>query len=366
MLNKTQIRYNLKSMAKRMLKGSWGLAVLVLLIPSVVQLSFTLLLYAAATLFGFDPTVISWHPLTAASAAQLVAYLRLSSLTMLMELFLIVPIGFGVVAWFIALGDGSREPFSYVFCWLDSLRRFGKSLLMVLLLLLRMLGWIIFAVMPFIAVSGYLLTFLWDGLIYSVLTFIPNFYDNPAFGFNLLRNALPQVIFLVVALVSLLLSALLLMYLIGMRYLPAFYLLNRYPEKSCNELIEQGIQMMKGHLWEALWFLCSFLGWKILASLIFWLIAYPLQLQPGAFTSIFTTIVLPLPAFLVSAYFLMSTVLFCEYVEDAARLNDGHPPYSVHRDEISFAPDFINPDPYQAPDPNAPQETPRPWDSFEP
>ena len=119
MLNKKQIRFNHKSIAKRMLKGSWKPAVAVLLIPAFVELSFTLLLYATANLLGLAPIFFSWDNFFAASAAQIYTSTRLSALTSRMQTLLLVPIGFGAAAWFLSLIHGEREPVSADFCWLD-------------------------------------------------------------------------------------------------------------------------------------------------------------------------------------------------------------------------------------------------------
>ena len=341
MLNKTQIRCNLKSMAKRMLKGSWKPAVAVLLIPAFVKLSFTLLLYATATLLGLAPIFLSWDNFFSASSAQIYTYTRLSSLTWLMQTLLTVPIGFGVAAWFLSLTDGEREPLSAVFCWLDSLRRLGKSLLMALLLWLRILGWMLLFLLPLCMGFAALMFHLAQRGIWLLP---PSggllFYELPGTGQavtpGMLLHVSPQAFFMLLGFVFLALVLGILFCLMMMRYLPISYLLNRYPEQPCGVLIRQGVHMMKGHLWEGLWLQLSFMGWLLAAGFACWLLSLPFHFQSGVLSSIFTILILPIPFLFVSAYRSVTNLLFCQYVEEASRLRDGQAHYTACPDESPF------------------------------
>ena len=365
MLNKKQIRFNLKSMAKRMLKGSWKPAVAVLLIPAFVELSFTLLLYATANLLGLAPIFFSWDNFFAASAAQIYTYTRLSALTSLMQTLLLVPIGFGAAAWFLSLIHGEREPVSAVFCWLDSLRRLGKSLLMALLLGLRILGWALLFLLPLgMAFGGFVFHLAQRGIWLLPPSGGVLFYELPGTGQaispEMLPVVYPQAVLMLLGLAALTLVLGVFFCLVLMRYLPVAYLLNRYPEQPCGALIRQGVHMMKGHLWEGLWLQVSFLGWLIAAGLVSWLLSLPFRFQPGVVASVFTILVFPIPFLFVAASRSVTHLPFCRFAADSSRLRDGQAPYAAYPDEEPF-PSGWGTSAQGLPD-DSPRDTSLPWD----
>ena len=352
MLNKSQIRRNLKGMSRRMLKGSWGLAIAVLLVPLAVSLSFTLLLYASATVMGIDPKAVVLQGYFLAPTAQLKAYSQLSSLSSFLQHLLTIPIGFGITAWFISLTDGERGPFSTVFCWMDTLSRFGKTLLLTFLLVLRTIGWaLLIVVLPLVAFFVYFapvfMRFV-EGLPPAVLApWVEEFAQNSNLpqGLNYAFEDLIPYLENTPAILGILLGGFLLFFVLAfllyvwmLRYLPLDYLANRNPEASCGELFKNSVHMMKGHRFEAMWFHLSFLGWFLLASAVSGFLAASVSFLSGVPLHVLNLLLIPLPYLVLSAYFNTANVLFCEYIRDASRLDGGQAPYSVYRESQAPVP----------------------------
>ena len=170
----------------------------------------------------------------------------------------------------------------------------------------------------------------------------------------------PQAVLMLLGLAALTLVLGVFFCLVLMRYLPAAYLLNRYPEQPCGALIRQGVHMMKGHLWEGLWLQVSFLGWLIAAGLVSWLLSLPFRFQPGVVASVFTILVFPIPFLFVAAYRSVTNLLFCQYAEDSSRLRDGQAPYAAYPDEEPF-PSGWGTSAQGLPD-DSPRDTSLPWD----
>ncbi|MBQ3076547.1 MAG: DUF975 family protein [Clostridia bacterium] len=340
-MNRGRIRRSLKGMAKRMLKGSWGMAVLVLAAPLAVRLAFTGLLYAAAILLGLDPAAVAVGSGQSASAAQLMDYTRLSNITALLQWVLVTPLGLGVVAWFLGLLDGAPEPLSYAFCWLDSLGRVGKSLLLSLTVGLRMLLWSLLFLLPTVAGLAFFVTWRHETLppllpgwmtgsfAYEQIT--PSAVMS-AEDLQLFFEQNPDLLVTFALCAVAVIAVLIALSLFLLRYLPARFLINRHPEQRCREILRESVRIMKGRKLEAAVFSLSFVGWAVVAVAAVELIAVPVRMLPAPALSVATVLLLPLPLLVLSAYYTLSLQLFCQYADDARRLSEGRAPYEVQLD----------------------------------
>ena len=335
MLDKGQIRRNIKGMAKRMLKGSWGVALGVLIIPILLSFGFAALRLAVAAMLDIDQGLLTQGFPYAIPSARLTSYSLVNTILGIAQLALSIPIGFGVTSWFVSLTDGHRAPLSAAFRFLDSAQRYWKTVTVSLLLFLRsFLYSLLFLVAP-IGVTIWLAVELSGGMLADY------FYRYGRYGFHYGTDTpfyfygdggRAAGMFLLAALAILVASVALTVFLA--RYLPVTYLTIRNPRRPAREILGESVRIMKGHKLEATWFVLSFLGWAILSALLWVPMAALLNLLlPWDATLTAFPFLVSLPTLFLSVYFESCTVLFCEYVEDSARLREGHAPYTVVEEE---------------------------------
>lgn len=347
MLDKGQIRRNIKGMAKRMLKGSWGVALGVMIIPILVSSGFAALRLAVAAVLDLDQAQLSQGFLYTIPSARLTSYSLVNLILGIAQLALSIPITFGVISWFVSLTDGHRAPLSAAFRFLDNGRRYWKTITVSLLLYLKaFLYGLLFLCVP-IALGLWLLLQLTGGHFNPYSFYYGNGLDFFYYGDQ--YAGLILLVSLVLFIAGIALAAVL------MRYLPAFYLTIRNPSKPARQILAESVDIMRGHKLEALVFFLSYLGWMILSSLVWVPLSALLNLLlPWGFSLTALPFLAGLPLLFVSVYLEAGTVLFCEYVEDAARLRDGHTPYTVVQEEPRYS---WNAEPQQ-PDPLTGDTTP--------
>ncbi|NLT58752.1 MAG: DUF975 family protein [Clostridiales bacterium] len=323
MLEKGQIRVNIKGMARRMLRGSWGMALLVMFIPVLISLGFSALQMSAAGMLMID-----LHPFeegfpTSVPSAQLMTYTIFNAVAAFLQFLVSAPIRFGIVAWFVRLTDGQRPTLSTVFTFFESGARYRKAVFAELLLLLRLFFWgMLLLGLPAAAVTY--LAFDWLDL-QQFMTFVlyvgAKGYRFETWTLLPLQSA---------ALLGGLLLLSLLYMVVLMAYLPVRYLLVRDPERRLGELFRKSTGIMKGHKLEGLVFHVSFIGWLLLCILgEAVVLALLLLFLPEEVMLVATPWLNALTLQITMVYVRAGLVLFCEYVEDAARLAEGKPPYSV-------------------------------------
>ncbi|HWP80024.1 MAG TPA: DUF975 family protein [Candidatus Acidoferrum sp.] len=276
-MDKGQIRRNIKELAKRMLKGGRGLALLVLLLPALISLGFTALDKLVAIGLGYAPAtplevlMLDWR------------YSLLSTLLSIGGMLISIPLAFGVRDWYVELGAGNKETLGYVFGWFSTTQRFWRAIGQTLLIGLRSFLWALLFAVPLVAAMA--------GAVFSGM-FVLTGTDMWRYGYD------PEYVLAALGV----LWPVILLYLawcavVGiwlMRYAAAPYILVRHPDWSVRESISESIAVMRGHRIEYAVFTLSFFGWFLLAPFTLGLLL--LWLLP---------------------YFFESTALFFQYVEDA-------------------------------------------------
>ncbi len=276
-MDKGQIRRNVKELARRMLKGGRGLALLVLLLPILISLGFTALDKLVVIGLGYAPLT----PLDVLSLDW--RYSLLSTLLSVGGLLISIPLSFGVRDWYVELGAGNKESLGYTFGWFSTSQRFWRAIGQTVLLAVRTFLWTILFAVPMI---GTMAGTAYAGIFALTKTDLWKYGHDPDLFVAAIGAIWPVV------LISFVWCAVVGIWL--MRYAAAPYILVRHPDKTVRESISESITMMKGHRMEYAIFGLSFIGWFLLVPftlgfLLLWLLPY----------------------------FVESTALFFQYVEDA-------------------------------------------------
>ena len=273
-MDKGAIRRNIKNLSKRMLKGGRGKALLVLTIPVLFSICFSLLDrmitfglgYHLDTSIGY--LMYDWR------------YLLLGGMLSIGSFLLSVPLTFGIRDWFIELGYGNKESVGYIFGWFSTWDKFSKALWQTVVIAVRESLWIFLLNCPLIVAFE----------AYEKVNF--RMYGNSYIIIEHLTAT--RVLFLIAILIANILLSIWLL-----RYKAAGYILLRHPDKTVRESIGDSIDMMKGHRFEYLVFHLSFIGWVLLIPL-----------------TIGFVLLWAIP------YICLANALFFQYVEDAY-LNPG-------------------------------------------
>lgn len=246
---KSVIRRNIKARARDMLRGSWGAAILIFVLVSLVTLGFNMLqmgLQSALGLSSVDEVMNNFEPSNVNELFDMFRMLSSSyilSLVMGVLAFLVMaPLSFGQTDWFMQLMSGTRQDVSYVFNWLGDGKKYLRSLMATFLVNLKSFLWML----PFTIIS------LASSLLFAVL--LIGSADH-LLGLYVVMFLL-LLIFLIVGAV--------LMTIFLQRYLLVPYLSIRFPEMRMREVFRRSITMMNGHKGESLVFVLSFIGWYLL------------------------------------------------------------------------------------------------------
>jgi uncharacterized membrane protein len=288
-MDKGQIRRNIKELAKRMLKGGRGLALLVLLLPFLISLGFSALDKLVSIGLGYAPGT----PLEVLSLDW--RYSLISTLLSVGALLISIPLSFGVRDWYVELGAGNKETLGYAFGWFSTSQRFWRAIGQTLLIGVRSFLWVLLFSVPMI---GTMTGAVYAGLFALTRTDMWRYGHDPDYFVAAVGTLWPVVLlcFAWCAVVGIWL----------MRYAAAPYILVRHPDKTVRESIAESIAMMKGHRIEYAVFGLSFIGWFLLAPFTMGLLL--LWLLP---------------------YFFESTALFFQYIEDAYMIPGASGPYGL-------------------------------------
>lgn len=273
MLNLRQI---IKSNAHKALQGHWGRAVAIIVIGLAIGLLFSLFESMASLVFsipGFGQLLRGNVP-----PRMLALSLGLTGLAMLLYQLVMQPVTMGVLGWFYQLGNGRQEEVAAIFIYFESLRRFGRSLWLSLLLGVRALVLYGLGALP-----GGLLVALFAGLPAS-RTMGESFFIAGGLlvalgvlGCGIAAGAMLQK-----------------------RYFLAPYLLYTHPTLSAGAALRQSVQATKGYKGE--------------------LLLLDLGYLPGLVLCLFY-----LPALYVLPLLLTARGLFARYLLVAAGLAEGEP-----------------------------------------
>lgn len=251
----------LKKNAKMALKGRWGIAIGVYMLPAAVSALLSGLEHTALHLFvmqpllqnptmeseAFDLAELTRELLTAGGLETLISFLF-----MLLTFLLLSPLRLGLIRWYFALIHGTAAPFGEVFYFFESMRRYLRALWYNVQISLRTALWsIAFFVLP----SGVLGVSLW---LLSTEGISQPTHSSASVG-------------LVLAVALFLLFAA--WYAIFLnRYALTAYLLCESDHITVREAFQASIRYTKGHRTLLLLFALSFLGWYLLAPLTLFLL----------------------------------------------------------------------------------------------
>ncbi|MFT9078258.1 DUF975 family protein [Ethanoligenens sp.] len=257
----SRIRFQSKLNGRRMLTGNWMRAIIITFL--------LLLLLGGVTLLEQSVRKVVNVPETVGSGVD--TFVNTSPVSMLISgIFVVVlflftaPLKNGQAEWYWKLVDRKETPIGDVFGWYGSFRLYGKSILLGLHILWRMVLWAI----PVYAAPGALLT------IYALLL---------GGADTLLANLL-----LVLGLVLFVFASLVIV-AVSLRYFPARYLLVEDSKRTANDCVRTAARYSKGFRWEIIKFQLSFLLWWLLCYLIF-------------------------PAFYVMPYYNASSAVFARHI----------------------------------------------------
>ena len=324
MLSKRQVRHNIKAMGRRMLKGSWGSALVVVAIPLFVSFAFSTLRTVVALILSIDRFDILWRAPINPTAPH--PYTLFNSAIIAVQNLLTIPISFGVTGWFVSLSDGGQPSPLSVFGFLDTFSRYLKTLMVAVSLWIRYTFYTMLALL--IPIASVVALFFNAVGRFTAWDSLPNemrFFSGDISGGT----------WTMVVLLSLL--AFLSASIFYIRYLPVYYLTVRNPDWRVRDIFKTSIRLMRGHRLEAMWFILSFSGWWLLCTLIwipisalcvFVLPQYILQNVAVLFPYLVSLSVMALEVYMRSC-----SVLFCEYLEDAALLAAGRSPYGLRADD---------------------------------
>ncbi len=246
---KAVIRRNIKARARDMLRGSWGTAILILVLVLLVSLGFNMLqmgLQSAFGLYSVQEVIESYEPSNVYELFDMFRVLGptylLSFVMTVLIFFVMTPITFGVTDWFMQLMSGTKQDVSYVFNWLGDGKKYLRALGATFLVDLKSFLWML----PFTIVataSSLAVTVLLIGSADRML-------------------GLYIVVFLLLMLF--LIAGAVLMAIFLQRYMLVPYLSIRFPEMRMREVFSRSVAMMKDHKAESFVLILSFIGWYLL------------------------------------------------------------------------------------------------------
>lgn len=257
----SRIRFQSKLNGRRILAGNWSRAVLITFLMLLMVGGFILLEQSVRQVLHVPQMLgkgLLAQPNTSTSS------LVISIVFALALFFFITPLKNGQAEWYWNLMDQKDTSVGDVFGWYGSFSLYGKSILLQLHILWRMLLWGI----PVYAAPGALLAvYLWvlggaNTLLASAVL------------------ALSMLLFFCASIVWALLS---------LRYYPAVYLLVEDSTRKTNACVRTAARYSKGYFWEIFKFQISFLLWWLLCYLIF-------------------------PAFYVMPYYNASSAVFARHI----------------------------------------------------
>jgi len=236
----------LKRNSKLALEGSWGRAILVLLIPSACAALLSALGAGANLLaLGLREPARS-RGLAGALLEVSLPSLAVVALLMALGLLLLAPLRLGVSYWFFCLVHGRSLPVRSVFRWYAGPRRYASAVGYAVHIAARSYFWALLFLLVPLTLTASSLRLLSVGESRTVM----------AFG----------TVGLSIAAVLTLLSEVLCTIFLG-RYFLAAYLLCGEEEPSIRAAFRSSMEYTRGHCFSFFLYTLSFLGWLLLSVL---------------------------------------------------------------------------------------------------
>lgn len=261
-MNRGQVRRMVKRDAKEALQGHWGTAIGMMLV------GYCCVAAASSLLGAFGKT--GWVFIPGGGLFTMIAMLLVTS-----------PLLFGFYSWCVKRLRGQEAQFDELFSWFKGGNRFTASVFgHGFLVLVRYFAWVVTGLVSMVLLFFLLLvTRALPGVIslfrslYSGMQGF-GFYENwPSSGEMqyllryLVQYALPITATVLVAAILCFGIAIFLL-----RYQPLYNIIIDDPQTPMREVIRESKQVMRGHIWDMIWFYLSFIGWYLLVPFTFGLI----------------------------------------------------------------------------------------------
>ena len=233
--------FAIKTNAKASLKNNWFSAfaiTLLILFAVLFVVYFTAML---TSFFRIDNLDLSGGEIK--FSKDLVCLLLINLFSLVLELFLIVPLLFGSIKWFWKLSLGTVAPISEVFYYYSTIANFKKVVFVSISLFFRAF------VILIICLSPSILTYILSNSVFlGVFGSIPTTFTE---SFKPLANMLSVLGYIA--------------FYIGIfRYILVPAVLIKYPNLSVNKTIKYATKLSFGYRSKAFVLLLSFLGWFVL------------------------------------------------------------------------------------------------------
>lgn len=253
------LRKVIKRNAKASLSGSFGRAILILIIVCAVGALLSWLFNQVGSYFGLlpqeqdaaywsgffeNPDALAGMENAAQAAGQDAGSWIYSAVTSLLELFIMAPLALGVAHWYLELTDGRRQSVGEIF-WPFGCRAYGRSVWATVVVDIR--TWLMSIVIFLLPVA-------------AVAFGITYFDGSDASG------ALAALL-VVVAVLAVIFCALLVM-VYTMRFFLVKNLLCRKYSMTVRDALRASRRYTKGHRWELVGLVFSFLPWMLLCVFV--------------------------------------------------------------------------------------------------
>lgn len=227
----SEIRLN----ARKALSGKWGKAALTTLVYIVLL-----------ALFEF---VLNFVPIIGYIAAVIIAF----------------PLSYGFIVTIMKLKRGEKTTYTEFFS--NGFNSFGRVWSTILWIIVKLIVPIILIIVSYILILVGFSIYAYNLLLSTVSSGL------------LLTGAIMMLTGLIVWLVSLIYA--MVKYLL---YILSFFILYDNPDMKPKEVVNESYKLMKGHRGTFFWLLITFIGWILLASIVFgigylWVIPYILVAQ---------------------------------------------------------------------------------------
>lgn len=236
----------IKSAARSSLKKRWpeAFAAVALLIAVVLldMLSQNVLM----TIFKVE-AVWSFFAPTTLPRYNIAASVCISVFSAAFELFITLPLIFGIMRWFWLITGGSDKPSSTVFCFFSSTKDYGKAVAVSLKLFFRLIIGIIICFLPFAAAK---------------LVTEPEIFDLFDAAMPLWLSGMGPVVRMIEALCFILFA------LWALRYGLFYAVMFTDPDAPSKSILKGSKRLIKGKKLRFIGFTLSFIGWILLGILI--------------------------------------------------------------------------------------------------
>jgi uncharacterized membrane protein len=238
----------LKRNTKHALHHNWGKAIRILL--ACIGVGLVLGVFLGATTYavngGLPPSNPTMEQLDRL-AARLPQILGIELLITLFSVFLLTPLSLGVTSWYVSLCRGKPEAFGGIFAYFERIRRYGRSLLFSLNMIVRTFLWAV----AFFALPA--------GVLGATIVFTQEYGRD-----GNRQLAIFSALGMMLACFMLLLA--LLLYCAYMnKYALVPYLMAYDDTLAVRAAIRRSAALTAGNRFRLMWYALSFLGWFLLS-----------------------------------------------------------------------------------------------------